>query len=56
MDQNSLYNDRWSIHSDTFNNPSLACIVDYLVLRLLELTFHHCGLPTDLEQIETETK
>lgn len=27
----------------------------YLILCVLEITFHHCGLPMDLEQIETET-
>lgn len=56
MDQNSLYHDRWSIHNDTFNNPRLACTVDYLVLLSLEITFRHYGFPTDFEQIETETK
>lgn len=34
----------------------LHCTVDYLILCSLEITFHHCCLPTDLEQIETETK
>lgn len=30
--------------------------VDYLILRSLEITFHHSGLPMDSEQIETEKK
>lgn len=30
--------------------------VDDLILRSLEIAFHHGGLPTDLEQIETEKK
>lgn len=28
--------------------------VDYLIFHSLEIAFHHSGLPTDLEQFETE--